>query len=178
MLSLQTVTYNIGISKPMVLCFIFKRIRLADAFYTITAGDGVSDKFNLTVWESWSLNKMTSLIKNESSEFRFAEQAFYHIHHLSMMHPLWQSRSQGYDRIAFGIESHFERFTTINLRHEISRLRATQHFQRRPLKTSLYRSSRIIETGYIRILSKAHTSNILNHRMRSLYDLSLNRKSS
>ena len=178
MLSLQTVTYDIGISKPMVLRFIFKRIRLADAFYTITAGDGIADKFYLPVRESWSLNELTSLIKNESLEFRFTEQAFYHIHHLSMMHPLWQSRSQGYNRIAFGIKAHFERFATINLRHEISSLRATQHFQRRPLKTSLNRSSRIIETSYIRILSKTHTSNILNHRMRSLYYLSLNRKSS
>ena len=73
MLSLQTVTYDIGISKPMVLRFILKRIRHVDTFYTITAGDGVSDKFNLPVWESWSLNEMTSLIKNESPEFRFTE---------------------------------------------------------------------------------------------------------
>ena len=178
MLSLQTVTYDIGISKPMVLCFILKRIRHVDTFYTITAGDGVSDKFNLPFRESRSLNELTSLIKNESPEFRFTEQTFYHIHHLSMMHPLWQSRSQGNNRISFGIKAHFERFATINLCHEISSLRAAQHFQRRTLKTSLYRSSRIIETGYVRILSKAHTPNILNHRMRSLYNLSLNRKSS
>ena len=77
-----------------------------------------------------------------------------------------------------GILRIFPMFATINLCHEISSLRATQHFQRRPLKTSLNRSSRIIETGYVRILSKAHTPNILNHRMRSLYNLSLNRKSS
>ncbi len=160
----------------MVLRLVLEWVCHLDAFHTIATSDGIANKLYLSFWQSWSLNKFATLVEHKSLEFRVTEQSLYHIHHLYLMDTLWQCRSHGDHRVSFGVESYFERFVSIHLCHEISCHRTANHLQRSTLESSLNGCAREVEASYVRVLGKAHTPHVLNHRIGSLHHIALDRE--
>ena len=145
----------------MILRLVLEGSLLLRAFHAVAARDAVANELNLAFRRGRRSGQAATLVEHESPELRVAEQTFYAIHQPHGVATGCEGCGQRHHRVARSVERHLESLATINLRHEIARLRSCQHLQRRTLEGSHDLRAREVETWPFGI-HEAHAPDVLD----------------